>query len=119
MGSKGLLPRGEELANYLLFYEKKKKVDYGFGIPTASMLITKECFKKVGLFDENLKRVEDMDLSIRLSLANVLFVSAKDKLILQKSFQNTEKAEMNFNSEIILIEKYKKYLKKEKTLLAF
>ena len=78
------------------------------------MLITKECFKKIGLFDENLKRVEDMDLSIRLSLANVLFVSAKEKLILQKSFQNTEKAEMNFNSEIILIEKYKKYLKKKK-----
>ena len=78
------------------------------------MLITKECFEKVGLFDENLKRVEDMDLSIRLSLANVLFVSAKDKLILQKSFQNTEKAEMNFNSESILIEKYKEYLKKKK-----
>ena len=55
-----------------------------------------------------------MDLSIRLSLANVLFVSAKDKLILQKSFQNTEKAEMNFNSESILIEKYKEYLKKKK-----
>ena len=114
MGSKGFLPKGEELANYLLFYEKKKKVDYGFGIPTASMLITKECFKKVGLFDEKLKRVEDMDLSIRLSLANVLFVSAKDKLILQKSSQNTEKAEMNFNSESILIEKYKEYLKKKK-----
>ncbi len=62
MGSNGLLPAGEELANYLLFYEKKKTVDYGFGIPTASMLITKECYKKVGIFDENLKRVEDMDL---------------------------------------------------------
>ena len=105
MGSKGLLPRGKELANYLLFYEKKKKVDYGFGIPTASMLITKECFKKVGLFDENLKRVEDMDLSIRLSLANVIFVSSKEKLIFQKSFQNNKKAEKNFNSESFLIEK--------------
>ena len=114
MGSKGILPKGEELANYLLFYEKKKKVDYGFGIPTASMLITKECFKKVGLFDENLKRVEDMDLSIRLSLANVLFVSAKEKLVLQKSFHNNEKAEKNFSSENILIEKYKNYLKKKK-----
>ena len=114
MGSKGLLPRGEELAHYLLFYEKNKKVDYGFGMPTASMLITKECFKKVGLFDEKLKRVEDMDLSIRLSLANVSFVSAKEKLVLQKSFLNTEKAELNFNSESILIEKYKNYLKKKK-----
>ncbi len=114
MGSRGLLPRGQELANYLLFYEKKKEVDYGFGMPTASMLITKECFKKVGLFDENLKRVEDMDLSIRLSLANVLFVSAKEKLVLQKSFQNIDKAEKNFNSESILIEKYKKYLKNKK-----
>ncbi len=114
MGSKGLLPKGEELANFLLFYEKLKKVDYGFGIPTASMLITKECFKKVGLFDQNLQRVEDMDISIRLSLANVLFVSAKEILIFQNSINNTEKAEKNYNSEKILIEKYKEYLKKKK-----
>ena len=114
MGSEGLLPRGEELANYLLFYEKKKKVDYGFGIPTASMLITKECFKKVGLFDQNLQRVEDMDISIRLSLANVLFVSAKEKLVLQNSVENSEKAEKNYNSEKMLIKKYKEYLKKKR-----
>ncbi len=114
MGSKGVLPRGEELANYLLFYEKRKKVDYGFGIPTASMLITKECFKKVGLFDQNLQRVEDMDISIRLSLANVLFVSAKETLVFQNSIDNIKKAEKNYNSEKILIEKYKEYLKKKK-----
>ena len=35
-------------------------------------------------------------------------------LFQQKSFQNTDKAEKNFNSESILIEKYKEYLKKKK-----
>ncbi len=114
MGSKGLLPKGEELANYLLFYEKRGKVDYGFGMPTSSMLITKECFKKVGLFDQNLQRVEDMDISIRLSLANVLFVSAKENLVFQNSVHNIDKAKKNYNSEKILIEKYKEYLEKKK-----
>lgn len=110
MGTKGRMPKGYELANFLLIYEKKRKVDYGFGLPTASMLITKECFDKVGLFDENLVRVEDMDLSIRLSFAGVIFVSAKDNLIIQNSNLKEKKATKNFISEKNLIEKYKQYL---------
>ena len=110
MGTNGRLPKGYELANYLLFYERERGVDYGFGLPTASMLITKECFQKVGLFDENLERVEDMDLSIRLSFAGVKFVSANKNLVLQNSNQKEKKAAKNFHSEKTLIKKYKKYL---------
>ena len=91
MGSKGRLPKEEELANFLLFYEKKQGVDYGFGLPTCSMAITKECFEKVGLFDESLERVEDMDLSIRLSLNGVIFTSVKNILINQESVSSNKK----------------------------
>ena len=102
MGTNGRLPINEELANFLLFYEKKKGVDYGFGLPTCSMAITKECFDKVGLFDENLERVEDMDLSIRLSLNGIIFTSVKDILITQYSSSNGDKNNKNFASEIKL-----------------
>lgn len=36
-------------------------------ITTPTLLIKKECFKKVGLFDENLPRFQDWELVIRLS----------------------------------------------------
>ena len=54
----GALPRGKELADFLLFYEKKKGIDYGFALPTCSLMIDKYCFDKFGYFDLNLKRVE-------------------------------------------------------------
>ena len=111
IGTKGSLPKGKELANFLLFYEKKIGIDYGFGLPTCSLMIDKFCFKKYGNFDLNLKRVEDMDLIIRLSLANVKFLSVKKILVNQTAnkFTNISSQE-NYKSEILLINKYKNYL---------
>mgnify|MGYP001263038735 CR=1 FL=1 len=85
MGSKGLMPVGEELANFLLYYEKKKGIDYGFALPTCSLMIDRYCFHKFGYFDLNLRRVEDMDLTIRLSLGNTKFLSVKQILVIQKA----------------------------------
>ena len=50
MGSSGALPHGTELADFLLFYEKKKGIDYGFALPTCSLMIDKYCFDKFGYF---------------------------------------------------------------------
>lgn len=111
MGTNGSLPNSKELANFLLFFEQKNGVDYGFGLPTCSLMISKFCFKKFGKFDLNLKRVEDMDLTIRLSLGNVIFLSVKKIMVTQKAnkFTNLSSQE-NYNSEILLINKYKNYL---------
>ncbi len=113
MGKNGRLPKGNELANYLLFYENKKGVDYGFGLPTCSLAITKVSFAFVGNFDEKLRRVEDMDLSIRLSLNNAKFTSIKEILVIQNAtFKSHKSALINYESEIKVIEKYKNYLSK-------
>tara|TARA_B100000212_G_C27369883_1_gene532075 strand:- start:79 stop:1023 length:945 start_codon:yes stop_codon:yes gene_type:complete len=115
MGSKGLNPYREELAEYILFYEKKDKVDYGFGLPTCSLAITKECFKKVGFFDEKLKRVEDLDMAIRLSFNKVLFTGVKEVLIRQTTSERQNKnAEINYDSEVKVIEKNKDFLEEKK-----
>tara|TARA_B100000161_G_scaffold134784_1_gene95565 strand:+ start:217 stop:1158 length:942 start_codon:yes stop_codon:yes gene_type:complete len=115
MGSNGLAPNREELAEYILFFEKKDKVDYGFGLPTCSLAITKECFKKVGLFDENLKRVEDLDMAIRLSFNEVIFTGVPEILIKQTiSERQNKNAEINYHSEVKVIKKNKAFLKKKK-----
>ena len=114
MGSKGDLPSGKEMIDFILFNERAKNVDYGFGSPTCSMLLTKSCFEKVGLFDENLRRVEDLDILIRFGMKGILFVSSKEILLKQKSTQGSYKTPLeNLKSEKILVDKYKNYLSKK------
>ena len=114
MGTFGRYPKGNELADFLLFNSIKKGVDYGFACPTSSMLGTKESFSLAGNFDNNLRRVEDMDICIRLSIKGALFVSVKEFLIEQISTQAVDKSPFkNFISEKKIIEKNKKYLEKK------
>ena len=114
MGTFGRYPNGNELADFLLFNSIKKGVDYGFACPTSSMLGTKESFSLVGNFDNTLRRVEDMDICIRLSIKGALFVSAKEFLIEQISTEAEDKSPFkNFISEKKIIEKNKQYLEKK------
>ncbi len=114
MGTKGNLPSGKEMIDYILFNERVNNVDYGFGSPTCSMLLTKSCFEKVGLFDENLRRVEDLDIVIRFGMKGIIFVSCKELLLKQKSTQRSYKTPLeNLKSEKILVDKYKVYLSKK------
>ena len=41
-------------------------------IPTGSVLVRRDCLLKAGLFDENLRTVEDLDLWLRLSMVTKL-----------------------------------------------
>lgn len=114
MGSKGDLPSGKEMINYILFNERVKNVDYGFGSPTCAMLLTKSCFDRVGLFDEDLRRVEDLDILIRFGMKGIIFVSSKEILLKQKATQRSYKTPLeNLKSEKILVNKYKSYLSKK------
>jgi len=114
MGTFGRYPKGSELADFLLFNSIEKGVDYGFACPTSSMLGSKESFSLAGNFDDNLIRVEDMDICIRLSIKGALFVSVKEFLIEQISTQAEDKSPFkNFISEKAIIEKNKKYLEKK------
>ncbi|MFH1662242.1 MAG: glycosyltransferase family 2 protein [Candidatus Falkowbacteria bacterium] len=44
-----------------------KELLSGSFVGTSTMLVKKECFEKVGMFDENLDTLEDWELAIRLS----------------------------------------------------
>ena len=113
-GTKGLKPSNSEMIDFLLFNEKNPLVDYGFGCPTCAMLISKKALELVDGFDENLKRVEDMDITIRFSLENLKFTSTSQFLVFQESTSGSDKTPLiNLKSEIRLIKKYKNYLKKK------
>ena len=114
-GSKGRKPSGIEMKDFLLFNEKNKNVDYGFGCPTCAMLISKKSLEKVGGFDESLRRVEDMDLTIRLTDAKCNFIGSSDALVKQFDTAGNDKLPINnLKSEIQIIKKNKPYLKERR-----
>ena len=106
IGSQGNTPQGDSYINYVFFNEREKGIDYGFGMPTCAMLLTKECFQKVGLFDENLRRVEDVDITVRFAKNNFIFVGLDKFLVIQNSTSGSDKTPLvNLQSEINLIKK--------------
>ncbi len=111
-GSRALKPNNSEMIDFLLFNEKKRAVDYGFGCPTCAMLISKKALELVDGFDESLKRVEDMDITIRLARVGCNFVSSKKTFVNQFSSLGKDKLPVNnLKSEILIIKKNKLYLK--------
>ncbi|CAE19679.1 putative glycosyl transferase [Prochlorococcus marinus subsp. pastoris str. CCMP1986] len=111
-GSKALKPNNYEMIDFLLFNEKKAKVDYGFGCPACAMLISKKALEIVKGFDETLKRVEDMDITIRLSREGCNFINSKKTFVNQLSTLGEDKLPINnLKSEIQIIKKNKNYLK--------
>ncbi len=111
-GSEALKPNNSEMIDFLLFNEKDPSVDYGFGCPTCAMIISKKALEIVGGFDESLKRVEDMDITIRLSKIGCNFVNSKNTFVNQFSSLGNDKLPIkNLKSEIQIIKKNKDYLK--------
>ncbi len=42
-------------------------IEWGGHYPTSTIMLRKDCFKRVGLFDENFARLEDFDMWLRIS----------------------------------------------------
>ena len=106
---------GKEMSDYLLFNKKSKNLIYGSGTPTCSLMARKEVFKKVGDFDPNLSRQEDIDFAIRLGFMGGHFIGIGQKVIKQyvtKSDQKSPKIE--FYNSIKIIKKNSKYLIEKK-----
>ena len=114
-GINGRKPNPLEMKDFLLFNKKNKGVDYGFGCPTCAMLISKKSLETVGGFDENLRRVEDMDLTIRLADAQCNFIGSNINLVKQFDTSGNDKLPINnLKSEIQIIKKHKRYLKEKR-----
>ncbi len=107
-------PSSNEMIDFLLFNNKKKGIDYGFGCPTCAMLISKKALSMIGGFDDSLRRVEDMDLTLRLCQIKCYLVSSKETFVNQFSTSGDDKSPLkNLKAEIKIIKKNKDYLRKK------
>ena len=112
IGSQDTAPHGESLAQRQLYYGGNKDFFYGGGTPTCSLMTRKSTLKTVNGFDINLKRAEDIDLAVRLSLLGAHFIGCPEKLFIQHSTETPDKSyDRNLESEILLARKHKEYLK--------
>ena len=109
------IPYGSGVADYLLYYHRRRGWFYGSGTPTCALLARYSTFSTIGGFDPKLRRVEDVDFAIRLALMNGYFIGTKKKLFIQYATDTSDKTpELNLEAEQKLVKKYKDYLIKRK-----
>ena len=108
-------PCGEDMADRLLFYGGSQEYFYGFGTPTCALMARVSMLKSIGGFDEDLRRVEDVDLAVRIALAGGHFIGCPEDLFLQHATDAADKAPIkNLEAEQQLARKYKEYLTKKR-----
>ena len=112
IGSRGVeAPNGNAVADYLLFHRRRSGWFYGGGVPTCSLMARRGTFAAVGGFDQRLRRIEDVDLAIRLALKGAHFIGTREHLFVQYATDAPDKSpERNLDSEQHLAEKHKRYL---------
>lgn len=113
IGSRGVVPEGALVANYILFNERVTDVFYGTGTPTCSLMARTNVFRQLDGFDQEFRRVEDMDFAVRLALRGGHFIGCSELLFTQYATQGSDKsAASNFKAENKLLDKHQKYLEK-------
>jgi glycosyltransferase involved in cell wall biosynthesis len=113
IGSRGEIPHGPELADYLLYFRRRPNWFYGTAVPTCALLARTETLLRVGGFDNSLRRVEDNDIAIRLALLGAHFVGVAHKLFIQHSTSAPDKSpRKNLEAEHAIVRKHRQYLAK-------
>jgi glycosyltransferase involved in cell wall biosynthesis len=113
IGSRPEIPKGETVADYLLFNARRDDVFYGSGTPTCALMARVSTFRAVGGFDDSLRRAEDIDFAVRLALAGGHFIGCPQKLFVQHATVASDKTpRKNLEAELKLIEKHAGYLKR-------
>lgn len=112
IGSQNPIPHGKDVAARLLFFGGDKNMFFGTGTPTCSLMARTQILRNAGGFDPNFRRVEDVDLAIRLALMGAHFIGCPQTLFVQHATSAPDKApEKNRDAEIQLAHKHKSYLK--------
>lgn len=114
IGSRASPPDGPGLADRILFYGGDPECFYGSGTPTCSLMAQKKAFKKIGTFDQDFRRVEDLDFAVRASLLGAHFIGCPEKLFIQHATEASDKShDKNLEAELKLVEKNRSYLEKK------
>jgi glycosyltransferase involved in cell wall biosynthesis len=111
VGSDGSPPTGSAMADYLLFNRRDLNLFYGTGTPTCSLMARTSLFRELGGFDTAMRRQEDVDFAIRLSLKGGHFIGIPEPVLTQYATGGSEKSALiEFESFLRLLDKNKDYL---------
>ena len=112
IGSRPKIPRGKAVADYLMFNDRDPTLFYGSGTPTCALMAPTALLRELGGFDEALRRVEDVDLAIRMALTGGAFIGCPETLFEQEATEGSDKtAEKNLEAELALLDKHADYLR--------
>ena len=111
IGSQGIPPSGDAVAEYLLFHGRRPDLFYGGGTPTCALMAPTATFRRLGGFDPDFRRVEDVDFAVRLALAGGHFIGCPESLYRQRATVAEDKTpRKNYESELRLLEKHREFL---------
>jgi len=111
VGADGPAPTGSAMADYLLFHKRDLNLFYGAGTPTCSLMSRASLFRDLGGFDTAMRRQEDVDFAIRLSLKGGHFIGVPEPVLSQYATSGSEKSALiEFESFLRLLDKNKDYL---------
>ena len=81
-----------------------------FFVPASTLAVDLETFKKIGGFDQTLRRLEDVDLAIRLVIENQIIAFSSENLVSRYSTTSADKGGgIDMVYEEILLKKYRAY----------
>ena len=112
VATQGQLPSGLDIFRYI-FSGESSTYFWGDGTPTATLMVKKQNILGLKGFDESLRRVEDVDLALRAGMDGFYFAGTPSTLVIRyHSEGDDKKANINYISELYLVEKYRKSLQK-------
>ncbi|MEP3475807.1 MAG: glycosyltransferase [Hyphomicrobiales bacterium] len=105
----GCAPNGEAVAKRILLGHYLKD---GYGAcPTCSQMARVKTYRDIGGFDPNLRRSEDTEFIIRLSLQGGHFVGINEPLVSQKMTKTSDKNITDEHKNMIyIIEKHRSFI---------
>ena len=110
IGRKSPEPNGKEVADYIFGFPSNQSKIWGmFG--SCTLMVRKNIFKEVGLFDETFRRTAEWDFAIRAAFKGAHFIAVNHSLIKMYKTIGSEKAgKIPLIYSLKLRDKYKNYL---------
>lgn len=102
----GQIPAKKILRQLLLGNDRNS--DEKFWVPASTLAVKTEVFRQVGGFDPALRRLEDVDLAIKLALHNQIFAFSSENLVSRYSTLSADKGGgIDMKYEELLLKRYR------------
>ena len=113
-GLGSLVPQGDVMAEYLLYFQRRRGVAYG-GTPACSLMARRDTFAALGGFDPALRRVQDIDFCVRLAIAGGHFIGCAGDLVRQYATGGGDKSpQAEYAAWRALLAKHAPYLRQRR-----